>query len=84
MPAGVPGVGGPVVPGDIGTDDEGVVFRAGGIDEFGVEQAMVEADGFCWIAAVGFGGAGVVRVEDIDGVVRLKDGYSSTIIATVL
>ena len=61
-------MGGPVVPGDIGADDECVVLRAGGINEFGVEEAMVEADGFGWIARVGLGGAGVVGVEDIDGV----------------
>ena len=63
----MPAVGGPVVLSDIGAHDESVVLRAWGVDEFGIEQAMVNADCFSRITPVGFGGARVVGVEDVDG-----------------
>ena len=64
----MPAVGGPVVLGDIGAHDESVLLRARGIDELGVEQAMVNADCFSWMTAVGFGGARVVGIEDVNRV----------------
>ncbi len=60
-------MGSPVILGDIGSYHENVVLRARGVDEFGIEQAMVNADCLSRVAAVGFGGARVVGIEDVDG-----------------
>ena len=64
----MPAVGGPVVLSDIGAHDESVVLRAWCVDELGIEKAMVNADCFSWMTAVGFCGARVVGIEDVDGV----------------